>query len=85
MLLGCKSYAFVWLFYKLDVVAFVGVVVSVFVLAKVLQQVVLVFLLGDADEHFSVGHLSILQIALEGIVGRCLLVALLALHQLECR
>ena len=43
MLLGCKSYAFVWLFYKLDVVAFVGVVVSVFVLAKVLQQVLLVF------------------------------------------
>jgi hypothetical protein len=43
------------LLYKLDGVAFVGVVFAVFVLAEILEEELLSLQSGDADEHLTVG------------------------------
>jgi len=64
------------------VVALVGVVFAVLVLAGILEQIGLALLLGHADEHLAVGHLTVLEETLEGI-ERCGLLALRVLHQFE--
>lgn len=72
------------LLYELDGVAFVGVVVAVFVLAEVLEQEFLGLQAGDADEYLTVGGAVVDEIALVGIVGNGLL-AVLVLDELEGR
>ena len=71
-------------FNQLDIVSFIRIVVTVFILAEVFEQIFLVLDLGDADEHFPVSDLTVLQETLVGIEGGRLL-ALLVLHQFEGR
>ena len=70
------------LLYKLDGIAFVGVVFAVFVLAEILEEELLGLQSGDADEHLTVGGAVVDEIALVGIEGNGLL-AVLILDELE--
>ena len=68
------------LFYGLDVVAFVGVIVAILVFAVVLKDILVVLLSGYADEHFAIGFSTVLQIRLIRIIA-CRLLAFRVLHQ----
>ena len=70
------------LLYKLDGVAFVGVVFAVFVLAEILEEELLSLQSGDADEYLTVGGAVVDEIALVGVEGNGLL-AVLVLDELK--
>ena len=72
----------VLLLYKLDGVAFVGVVFAVFVLAEILKEELLSLQTSDADEYLTVGGAVVDEIALVGIEGNGLL-AVLVLDKFE--
>ena len=63
-------------------VSFTGIILAVLVFTEVLEQVFLFSLWRYADEHFTVGFLTVLKKVLEGIEGDGLL-AIALLDELE--
>ena len=70
------------LFDWFDDVAFVGVVLAVFVLAEVLEEEALVLDSRDADKDFAVGLAAVLHELFEGVIGGGF-IGLLLLDELE--
>ena len=54
-------------------IPFTGIILAVFVLAKVLEQIFSALFLSDADQHLSVSLMTIFQITLISIKANVLL------------